>query len=81
LGDTTLKLGTPLLFDLGVLLTVIGVVMMMVLALERVSGGGAVRPFQANRRLRPHVPDRATSSPSDATPSVVPSDVPSALER
>jgi len=81
LGDTALKLGTPLLFDLGVLLTVIGVVMMMVLALERVSGGGAVRPFQANRRLRPHVPDRATSSPSDATPSVVPSDVPSALER
>jgi multicomponent Na+:H+ antiporter subunit A len=36
-GSGPLKLGTPLLFDIGVFLTVVGVVLTMVLALERVS--------------------------------------------
>lgn len=36
-GGAPLKLGTPLLFDVGVFLAVVGVVLTMVLAMERVS--------------------------------------------
>jgi multicomponent Na+:H+ antiporter subunit A len=36
-GSGVLKLGTPLLFDVGVFFTVVGVVLMMVLAMERIS--------------------------------------------
>jgi len=62
-GTGVLKLGTPLLFDVGVFLTVVGVVMTMVLALERIStapsplmdgeGEGAQEPGTQDERIRP----------------------------
>ena len=65
-GTGLLKLGTPLLFDVGVFFTVVGVVLMMVLAMERISTvpteGPTSRPVDRARRARPAIPEMSNES-------------------
>jgi multicomponent Na+:H+ antiporter subunit A len=64
-----LKLGTPLLFDVGVFLVVVGFTLTIVLALERIVG----------TREKPASPDSESTPPADR-PQAVEHDHPAALD-